>query len=149
MGFERSQARQARRRLGLVKSKRRRAPELGAISKPIPLEDVDGVSIQVEYKGEGFVKLAQARLQASSLEELKRLAELRKGYSKEILPEIWAKDFSTPEYFAEQTEAARDIVAESVARVHGFEVGGIPSENIIDREQIADFLKSLGVTALV
>ena len=149
MGLERKLARGTRTRPFIPKLVGpTRIPELGARSRMIPVPGTTA-SISICYRGSTFQAEFFARQKAIELEELRRLAVLRKELGKEEAPELYEKDYRTPESIPALIELYREVVAHSIARLSGLIVGGRPSEDEDDAEKIANMCVAAGLSFLM
>lgn len=88
------------------------------------IENVSGVEFGIRFVGGRFVNRMGLELQRLRQAELKRIYLLRKEHAKDLLPEVWAEDFSTPEGGEAMMTAARTVLEECLSgiRIEGEEL---------------------------
>jgi hypothetical protein len=122
-------------------------PKVGDIRPNVPI--ASAVTADVRYLGTLKANAWRCKQQALQLAEVKRLADLRRQFPREIAPELYDGSYTTPEKEAEEAALAREIVIEGVVRVSGLKVGERELASVSDPEAIADLLQSSGLLPLV
>ncbi len=104
-----------------------------------------GVKIVVRLVGAGVARNWAMAFEKNRLDEVQRLATLRKGLSREEAPELWAEEVCTPEGHTESATLARRILSECLKSVHGVSIGGKDISEECDVETLVAHLEGCGL----
>lgn len=106
-----------------------------------------GVQIGIKHVGRAKAREWALRLQGTRTREMKRIVEMRRGFTPEEMPELFEKDdrgdfrASTEEGNRESVASFMSIIRECIGGVRGIE--GLDEET--DEKKLGDMIDYLGV----
>lgn len=127
------------------------APALNSVMPPQAVPGFDGVTADIIYRGPSYHAGVLRKQQVMRLDEIKRLAVLRRGLPRDVAPELYpSKDGEDPKYQSGEyqealLEFARGVVRDLVVGVSGPSVGGVSLSGIAAGDDLASAIESSGV----
>ncbi len=123
-------------------------PGLGAVVKrPIVDEEkpeLAGIEISVKLVQAKVARGWMLRMQQNRIEEIKRIAGLREGFTADQVPEFWDK-MITPQGIQATFDLSNEVLSSCLVGVHGVDVGGEDSGNEKDPAKLIAILEHIGL----
>ena len=117
------------------------------MAKVCPGHGFEGIQVGIEHVGPGVARRWSFRLEALRRAELARIIELRKQFSKEDFPDLYATsaDGSPTTASVEGMEALSDLCVDILRECLAGVRGAPEVEGVSDRQALADYVRYLAV----
>lgn len=109
-----------------------------------PRDPLCDVEIEIRLVGAQKARIWMMKAQKQRLEEVKRLAALRKEVSRETAPEFWEPFVLTPEGATESSVLAREVLTECITAVLGVQIGQDDISHETNASKLVDALEAIG-----